>query len=130
GLKRRIVQTVSTSFSGQRSTIGLLQCPGCQARYADPLCAANYHDADRHGLKFYLEQGAGIRAMLEPLSLADSRPIHRYLEIGCSFGFVMDYARQVLGWQVRGFDPGFIAAAGKQQLQLPIENAYFTGPLP
>ena len=62
--------------------------------------------------KLLLEQGAGIRAMLEPLLLADARPIRSYLEIGCSFGFGLDYARRILGWQVRGFDPGFIAAAG------------------
>ena len=124
GLKPQIAKITSVT---EGWTIKVLRCPSCQARYADPLCAANYHEADRHGLKFYLEQGAGIRTMLESLNIADSRPIRHYLEVGCSFGFVMDYARRILGWHIRGFDPGFIAAAGKQQLQLPIENAYFAG---
>lgn len=107
--------------------IGLLQCGACEARYADTLQSADYRDADRNGLKFYLEQGAGIRTMLEPLRLVDGRPIRRYIEVGCSFGFVLDYARRVLGWQVSGFDPGFIASCGRDSLGLPIKNCYFEG---
>jgi SAM-dependent methyltransferase len=94
-------------------------------RYCDPLRSVDYETADLEGLKYYLEQGAGIDAMLEPLSLVDGRPIERYLEIGCSFGFAMDYARRMLGWRVRGFDPGYIAATGKELLDLSIDNAYF-----
>jgi hypothetical protein len=37
----------------------------------------------------------------------------------------MDYAHRMLGWRVRGFDPGYIAATGKKLLDLPIDNAYF-----
>src|SRR5204862_359321 len=106
-------------------TIVLLQCPACQARYCRPMCSVAYEEADRDGLKFYLEQGAGVAPMLEPLSLVDARPIARYLEIGCSFGFAMDYAHRILGWQVLGYDPGFIAGAGKELLGLPIENRFF-----
>ncbi|MBV9828730.1 MAG: class I SAM-dependent methyltransferase [Alphaproteobacteria bacterium] len=104
--------------------ITLVRCPACQVRYASPGCSVSYTEADRSALKFYLEQGAGIRSMLEPLQLADARPVARYLEIGCSYGFSMDYARRVLGWDVRGFDPGGLALAGKDQLGLPIENGY------
>ena len=105
--------------------IRLLHCTTCGARYSDPLRGADYTTGSKHALRLYLEQGAGVDVMLEPLSLVDGRPIRRYLEIGCSFGFAMDYARRILGWEVRGFDPGQIAAAGKEQLRLPIENTYF-----
>lgn len=105
--------------------INVLQCPACELRYCEPLRSVDYSEADQEGLRFYLDQGAGIDVMLEPLSLIDGRPVRRYLEIGCSFGFVMDYARSVLGWEVQGFDPGVIAALGKKTLGLPIENAYF-----
>ncbi len=105
--------------------VAFLRCPSCEVRYCDPLRSVDYETGDSEGLKYYLEQGAGIDVMLEPLSLVDRRPIKRYLEIGCSFGFAMDYARRMLGWQVRGFDPGFIAVTGKELLDLPIDNAYF-----
>ncbi len=105
--------------------VAFLRCPSCEVRYCDPLRSVDYEIADLEGLKYYIEQGAGIDVMLEPLLLVDGRPIERYLEIGCSFGFAMDYLHRMLGWQVRGFDPGYIAATGKELLDLPIDNAYF-----
>jgi len=125
GMKQPVLQ-IFGGRGGSRSAV-ILQCAACQARYADPMHPADYEKVDRDGLKFYLEQGAGIRTMLEPFLLADARPIRRYLEIGCGFGFVMDYGRRMFGWQVQGFDPGFIAAAGREALALPIENRYFAG---
>ncbi len=128
GSKQRLFEiTVDNQRRGVLSTdaVAFLRCPSCDVRYCDPLRSVDYETANSAGLKYYLEQGAGIDTMLEPLSLVDGRPITRYLEIGCSFGFAMDYARRMLGWRVRGFDPGYIAAAGKKLLDLPIDNAYF-----
>jgi SAM-dependent methyltransferase len=108
-----------------REWLSILQCPVCEIRYCDPMVSVDYSDVDEDGLKYYLEKGAGIDVMLEALALADGRKVSRYLEIGCSFGFVMDYARRMLGWEVRGFDPGAIARAGRRLLDLPIENGFF-----
>ena len=105
--------------------VAILRCPSCDVRFCDPLTSVDYHDADERGAKFYLESGAGIDVMLEALALADGRPVKRYLEIGCAFGFIMDYARRVLGWEVRGFDPGALARLGRDTLHLPIENGFF-----
>ena len=105
--------------------VAMLRCPACDARFCDPLVSVDYADADERGAKFYLESGAGIDVMLEALALADGRPVARYLEIGCSFGFILDYARRILGWEVRGFDPGALARLGRDALKLPIENAFF-----
>jgi SAM-dependent methyltransferase len=49
---------------------------------------------------------------------------NRYLEIGCGFGFTLDYARRVLGLEVQGIDPSPYARAGATQLQLPINEGY------
>ena len=127
GQERFLEITVDHHLRSMLATdvIALLRCPSCDARYCDPLRSVDYETADAEGLKYYLEQGAGIDVMLEPLSLVDGRPIERYLEIGCSFGFAMDYASRMLGWRVRGFDPGYIAATGRELLDLPIDNGYF-----
>lgn len=105
--------------------VAMLRCPHCDVRFCDPLTSVDYADADERGGKFYLESGAGIDVMLEALALADSRPVSRYLEIGCSFGFLLDYARRILGWEVLGFDPGALARLGRGLLKLPIENSFF-----
>jgi SAM-dependent methyltransferase len=128
GHSKQVLFEITVDHPGQSvlatDVIAFMQCPSCEVRYCDPRRSVDYETADSEGLKYYIEQGAGIDVMLEPLSLVDGRPIKRYLEIGCSFGFAMDYAHRMLGWQVRGFDPGYIAATGKELLDLPIDNAY------
>ena len=47
------------------------------------------------------------------------------LEVGCGFGFGLDVARRVLGWEVEGFDSSPFAAAGRDALALPITLDYF-----
>jgi SAM-dependent methyltransferase len=121
GRKRHLLDT-SFDVAGAARTVALLQCGDCGARYADPVVAVDYHDIDQDGMRYYVEQGAGIDVMLEPFGLLDRRPVATYLEIGCSFGFAMAYARRALGWEVLGFDPGFVAAAGRRMLGLPIES--------
>lgn len=126
GAKRHVLDS-SFVIPGEtaETRVALLRCAACGARYADPVIAVDYHDIDQHGLRYYVEQGAGIDVMLEVFSALDDRPVARYLEIGCSFGFAMDYARRMLGWQVLGFDPGFVAASGRRMLGLPIEPRLF-----
>jgi SAM-dependent methyltransferase len=127
GAKSELLTISGLPAWAEQDEIALVHCAGCGVRYCDPLKTVEYETADEEGLKYYLENGAGIDVMLEPLSLVDGRPIRNYLEIGCSFGFAMDYARRALGWQIRGYDPGVIAGCGRDLLGLPIHNGYFSG---
>ncbi|MGG5890654.1 class I SAM-dependent methyltransferase [Falsiroseomonas sp. HC035] len=107
----------------------LLSCSACTATHFDPMPRPDYGDQPTGGpeaLAFYLQQGAGIwsiAANVLPLDLPGPR---RMLEIGCGFGFGLDVARRMRGWEVQGFDPSPFAAAGAMQLGLPIANRYFT----
>ncbi|AIB16730.1 hypothetical protein ABAZ39_33390 (plasmid) [Azospirillum argentinense] len=84
--------------------------------------------ATKEALAFYLEQGAGIDVMAEPLAAIDFSKVQRYLEIGCGFGFSLDFARSVFGWSVQGIDPGFAANFGREMLDLPIASTYLRTP--
>ncbi|RKT43033.1 class I SAM-dependent methyltransferase [Thiocapsa rosea] len=75
-------------------------------------------------IKFYVEQGAAPDTMVEPLFWFDRTNVRRYAEVGCGFGFGLDFAREALGWKVRGFDPSPLARAGRHLLNLPITSAY------
>ena len=79
-------------------------------------------------LAFYLEQGAGIDVMAEQLSAVEPSSVRRYLEIGCGFGFSLDFAHTALGWTVRGVDPGFAARKGRELLGLDIDPIYLRTP--
>ncbi|HSO82954.1 class I SAM-dependent methyltransferase [Thiocapsa sp.] len=75
-------------------------------------------------IKFYVEQGAAPDTMVEPLFWFDHADIGRYAEVGCGFGFGLDFAREALGWEVRGFDPSPLARAGRRLLNLPVTSNY------
>lgn len=75
-------------------------------------------------LKYYQEQGAGIFSMaapLVPLAQVESRS---FLEVGCGYGFALHFAREVLGWRVKGCDPSSLARVGAEDLGLDIEPLY------
>ena len=108
----------------------LVMCGRCATAFFPTLQPPEYETvhATEAALAFYLEQGAGIDVMAEPLAAIDSAKVRRYLEVGCGFGFSLDFARTVFGWSVKGIDPGFAARAGRDQLGLDIASIYLNTP--
>ncbi|WP_448207499.1 class I SAM-dependent methyltransferase [Azospirillum sp. sgz302134] len=76
----------------------------------------------------YLEQNAGVDSMARVLSSVEPSKVKRYLELGCGYGLLLDYARTMFGWQVRGFDPGFSAQEGRVTLGVDISHSYLETP--
>ena len=72
----------------------------------------------------YVQQGAGVWPICSTLAPLSLPPGSRFLDVGCGFGFSLDYATHALGWKGRGVDPARLAEAGREQLGLPIELAY------
>jgi hypothetical protein len=103
--------------------VNLILCPNCETRFYDPPISIPHENLGL--VKFYVEQDAGISGMLELFLMVDDRPIESYMEIGGGFGFSLDYAKRILGWNVKGYDPSAIAECGKKLLGLPVANTYF-----
>jgi len=108
----------------------LAVCGECGTHFFPTLTPPEYETAhaEEDALAFYLEQGAGVDVMAESLFAVDPKSVRRYLEVGCGFGFSLDFARAVFGWTVRGVDPGFAAAAGRRLLDLDILPTYLRTP--
>jgi len=79
---------------------------------------------------FYLDVGAGIEEMIDPIARLSHRlesnqssdqPLS-FLELGCGFGFVVDYTANVLGWQSHGIEPGGYGRIGSEALSIPIDR--------
>lgn len=104
--------------------ITLLRCPECGARFLADLAAADYEVWIPAMLDYYVEVGAGIDLIVEPLLRVPPGSVRRMLEVGCAFGFALDFARHALGWQVLGVDPSPLAAAGAEALGVPVRRAY------
>lgn len=109
--------------------VTLLRCPVCGAAFLQDLTPPDYEHGMAELLDYYVEQGAGIDLMVAPLLRLPPESVRRCLEIGCSFGFALDFSRSAFGWEVLGVDPSPLAAAGATALGLPVSRSYFSAEL-
>ena len=105
----------------------LLHCPACTCRFYDDQVPPDYAEPalnDRGRVPFYVQQGAGVSLITRPLAMAMAAPGSAYMEVGCGYGFGLDFACNTRGWHGRGIDPAPLAALGRDALGLPIELRY------
>ena len=104
--------------------LNLLRCPACTAFFYDDQEQPDYSKPglnDRGRVPFYVQQGAGVSLITRPLAQLRRPPGTEYMEIGCGYGFGLDYAVHERRWSARGIDPAPLAALGRDALRLPIE---------
>lgn len=104
-----------------------LHCPACTCAFAE---REDQFDYTRTGftelnVAHYVEVSGGAWPMIRPLARLPFPAGATYLELGCGFGFALDYATLHRGWRGRGIDPSPFAQAGRAMLGLPIEHRYF-----
>lgn len=109
--------------------ITLLRCPACGVAFLQDLTPPDYEISVAQQLDYYVEQGAGIDIIVAPLLRLSSGSVRRCLDVGCSFGFSLDFSRFAFGWEVLGVDPSPLAEAGAAALDLPIHRCYFSADL-
>ncbi|TWA59509.1 methyltransferase family protein [Azospirillum brasilense] len=102
----------------------LVTCAACGTAFHPTMGQPPYEAVLDPLVDVYLEQNAGIDVMAELLAAVDPSGIRRYIEIGCGFGFLLDYARVAFGWDARGFDPGYSARFGREALGVDIQHIY------
>lgn len=110
----------------------IVECPTCASRFSTDRAGADYRGdeaPDTTFVHYYMEQGAGLRSMLEPLGFMEPGQ-GRMLEIGGGFGFPSDYVQTVLGWTAKGYDPSGMAVLGRDYLGLDITRDYWTSDTP
>jgi len=78
-----------------------------------------YGDAD---WDWYVEQFAGIEAIAGMLVKVGAPPGARILDVGCGYGFGLDIAQLLFGWEGIGLDPSLAAERGRADLGLDIRS--------
>lgn len=130
GLSGRMTSVLTASSAWiTASALELFACPACRCKFFPDLVIPEYRSAadsveDESYLKFYLEVGAGIDQLVRHVFAVPMKRGARYLEIGCGFGFGLDFARRMLGLEVLGIDPSPFAASGARQLEVPSVSGY------
>jgi SAM-dependent methyltransferase len=114
-----------------RLEVSLLDCAACGCCFAADIPPYSYTGAaaGELSIRLYAEAAAGIWPITRAVGQLTAPPGASYLEIGCGFGFGLDFAIRARGWKGRGIDPSPLAVAGRTRLGLPIEARYF-GDLP
>lgn len=118
----------------------LYRCAACGSLFYYPPPSPEKNETLWESAKWYLERGANLLFYAEVLSkirnLADNLPGKKQkgtvdiLEVGGSYGFLLDMASVLFGWNVMGVDPGECARQGARDLGIKllegrIEDARF-----
>lgn len=131
GAKPKVLSVAFRAVHLRQRRWVLLACPGCECRFfTDPEGApapavADYADDEmltRGRATLYLQHGAGLAQLIRPIASLPNGPGARLLDIGCGFGFGLDFAIRARGWSGLGIDPAGIAALGATRLGLLIEQ--------
>lgn len=120
------------TFDGLRGTLAMqplrvLRCPTCACHFYDNQSPPDYADPEMNDygrVPFYVQQGAGIGLITRPLAQAAAPSGSSYMEVGCGYGFGLDFAIHSRGWNGVGIDPAPLASVGCEALNIGIELRY------
>ena len=125
---KTLVLTVDVQLPENPSKrLRVLRCPRCTAQFYDSQVPPDYAEPalnNRGRVPFYVQQGAGVSLITRPLAQVARPAGARYMEVGCGYGFGLDFAIHTKGWEGVGIDPAPLAALGRDALGLPIELRY------
>lgn len=128
GDAKTLVLTVDVQLpDNPAKRLRVLRCPACTANFYDSQVPPDYAEPalnNRGRVPFYVEQGAGVSLITRPLAQIRRGAGTAYMEVGCGYGFGLDYAINTKGWTGVGIDPAPLAALGRDALNLPIELRY------
>ncbi|MBV8093774.1 MAG: class I SAM-dependent methyltransferase [Acetobacteraceae bacterium] len=107
----------------------LRACPECSCRFYENQPILDYTEPDlfEQGRgSFYIQQGAGLGLFAHLLGRIPRPPGTTYWDVGCGFGFALDFAVHELGWEGEGIDPAAATAYARNLLGLKIEERHLT----
>lgn len=114
------------SFVENYPALGFALCRECQSiTFEEGGKNIGYNSADFEPEQYYQHYthvGAGISAMLEPLAMLDKGG--SLLDVGCGFGYVVDYWLKMKNQQAVGLEVAEYGKKGKKLLQAPIFHNY------
>ena len=107
-----------------RVGIEVVRCPGC----GSVAMSGEVGDVtpDDAAIDAYVEAGAGIDAIASGLDVVDPASVRRMLDVGCNYGFGLDVARFLHGWDTVGVEPSPAGRRGARELDLDIRDGYVT----
>jgi 2-polyprenyl-3-methyl-5-hydroxy-6-metoxy-1,4-benzoquinol methylase len=120
--------SIIINITNGEDTLELLKCTNCASlNYAGDNPVVGYiNDKNADELwKHYSQIGAGFTAMLEPLFALGDRFSGSLLDVGCGFGYVVDFFNKMGYGQAVGLEKASYGYVGEKLLQAPILHSYY-----
>jgi SAM-dependent methyltransferase len=127
GTPKRELLAAASPLVGRRVVV---RCENCECVFVPNLPEVPYDTFPSEFFQLYVEQGASIDLMVEPLFVVPTTSVRRYLEVGCAFGFGVDFATHALGWQATGLEPSELGKLGREVLGIDLQAAYLDDQTP
>lgn len=106
-------------------TLRFYRCAGCRSLLVPEGTFHDFSDAEASpfSVRHYIQLGAGIDAMIRPAEQARRPDASRLLDVGCGFGFTLDYWRHVVGNEAVGVEPSAFGRLGAEMLGVDLHVA-------
>jgi len=96
------------------------ECEVCGSVLLPELAPGSYASNPPTLLDTGAEMAIGLEGALDPFPKLDLRDVRSLLDVGCGYGWVLDFVRTMYGWRGTGLDGGAPARAGRVGLGLDI----------
>ncbi len=121
------VMRVLLPGTGRAREIAAHRCAACASISFDPGEILSYDtfgaEADL-AWRHYLEIGAGLYEMIWPAAIVEGAQGRSLLEVGCGFGFTLDFWRRQMNASAVGVETAHYGAMGAKALGVEIHAAY------
>ncbi len=121
--------SVFWEFEFNNTPYSLYKCSSCDLLFYNPLPTINYetHTNSIISIKDYVHLNSNISGLLSILlNYIPANANSSMMEIGCGFGFTLDFANHMLGMEVVGFEPSLYGEMGSRELNVNIKRTYLT----
>lgn len=114
-------------FKHENVDFKLRLCTDCGSRYYDPIVIPDYttHTESEDAIRDYVEFNGNVEFLAgRVMQVIGDRQKGSLLDIGCGFGFSVDAARRLAGWDVIGVEPSPYGRRGAAALGYPLLDEF------
>jgi len=122
-----LLRVGASSFDPQELCMN--SCNKCGTAYfvnEHPVLGYNYEGFEQNYWFNYVQNGAGISAMLEPLFSLQKEKNGSILDIGCGFGFIPHFWKEMIGGEAIGLEMSRYGRVGAEKLGVNIVPKYYS----
>ncbi len=116
------------NFGWNEQEYWLYECHDCDTFFYNPVPNLDYrgsHTSSDVPLRNYVESDANIQILAENiLRSIPSTGATSIVDVGCGYGFSLDFAKRVLNLETFGYEPSYYGRAGAKELGLTILDSY------